>query len=124
MSSKLALYLAIFGGIQNIAAKVVKYTFYDKTTQMAYIPLDPESKVKGKAAVDMLGSRLGKAGSSWLQIILLELCHTHSIQPLSGILFVFLVFTTILWYRATYEVSQQLAVLEKTETEALAKKMV
>ncbi len=124
MSSKLALYLAIFGGIQNMAAKVVKYTFYDKTTQMAYIPLDPESKVKGKAAVDMLGSRLGKAGSSWLQIILLELCHTHSIQPLSGILFVFLVFTTILWYRATYEVSQQLAVLEKTENEALAKKMV
>lgn len=124
IGSNPVLYLVIFGGIQNVTAKVVKYTFYDKTTQMAYIPLDPESKVKGKAAVDMLGSRLGKAGSSWIQIILLELFHTNSIQPLSGVLFVFLLVTTILWYRATYEVGQQLAVLEKTEADTLASKTV
>ncbi|WP_342265036.1 Npt1/Npt2 family nucleotide transporter [Cardinium endosymbiont of Philonthus spinipes] len=115
VGSKLVLYIVIFGGMHNIAAKSIKYAFFDKTTQMAYIPLDRETKIKGKAAVDLLGSRLGKAGSSWIQIALLELMHTNSIQPLSGILLLFLVITTIAWYRATGSVDKQLHVLEARE---------
>lgn len=64
--SSLAFAVTI-GTVQSILSKATKYALFDPTTQMAYIPLDEESKVKGKAAIDGLGSRLGKSGASFLQ---------------------------------------------------------
>ncbi|CAM9350401.1 unnamed protein product [Pylaiella littoralis] len=55
------------GTVQSVLSKATKYALFDPTTQMAYIPLDEESKVKGKAAIDGLGSRLGKSGASFMQ---------------------------------------------------------
>ena len=57
----------IVGTIQSLLSKTSKYALFDPTTQMAYIPLDAESKVKGKAAIDVLGSRIGKSGGSLIQ---------------------------------------------------------
>ncbi|CAJ1960831.1 unnamed protein product [Cylindrotheca closterium] len=57
----------ILGTIQSLLSKTSKYALFDPTTQMAYIPLDQESKVKGKAAIDVLGSRIGKSGGSLIQ---------------------------------------------------------
>lgn len=59
--------IAGFGLILNVLGKGTKYAFFDPTTQMAYIPLDEESKVKGKAAIDVVGARLGKSGGSLMQ---------------------------------------------------------
>jgi ATP:ADP antiporter, AAA family len=55
------------GTILSLVSKTSKYALFDPTTQMAYIPLDDESKVKGKAAIDVLGSRIGKSGGSFIQ---------------------------------------------------------
>lgn len=59
------LFLAvIFGTAQNIMSKSSKYSLFDPTKEMAYIPLDQEAKVKGKAAIDVVGARFGKAGGA------------------------------------------------------------
>ena len=55
------------GTVLSLLSKTSKYALFDPTTQMAYIPLDAESKIKGKAAIDVLGSRLGKSGGSLIQ---------------------------------------------------------
>jgi ATP:ADP antiporter, AAA family len=57
----------LVGTVLSLLSKTAKYALFDPTTQMAYIPLDAESKVKGKAAIDVLGSRIGKSGGSLIQ---------------------------------------------------------
>ncbi len=57
----------IIGAIQNIAGKSTKYALFDPTTQMAYIPLEDDLRVKGKAAVDVIGGRWGKSLGGHIQ---------------------------------------------------------
>ncbi len=67
------LWIAVIAGAtQNILSKATKYSLFDPTKEMSYIPLDQESKVKGKAAIDVVGGRLGKSGGGViLQVVLM-----------------------------------------------------
>lgn len=75
------LIIVLLGAVQNILSKTCKYTFFDPTKEMAYIPLDQESKVKGKAAIDVVGARLGKSGGSLLQQGLILMFTIGNIAP-------------------------------------------
>lgn len=64
MSTSPLAIAVFFGGAQNCLSRASKYSVFDATKEMAFIPLDHESKLKGKAAIDGVGSRLGKSGGS------------------------------------------------------------
>jgi len=71
------LFLTVMiGFILEILVKSIKYALFDPTKEMAYIPLDAESKIRGKAAVDVVASRLGKSGGGLLEIMLIALAGT------------------------------------------------
>lgn len=110
------LLVVMFGAFQNIVSKVVKYSFFDSTKEMAYIPLDQESKVKGKAAIDMVGSRLGKSSSSWIQATLMLLMGTSSVILITPYLLPVVIGVTLYWSYSVRYLSNE---LEKKE-EALA----
>ncbi|CUI15896.1 ADP/ATP translocase [Candidatus Protochlamydia naegleriophila] len=67
-----------FGAAQVCMSKACKYSVFDSTKEMAFIPLGHECKLKGKAAIDGVGSRLGKSGGSLIHQSLLMVFATVS----------------------------------------------
>lgn len=104
LDSPTRLHLAvILGTIQSLLSKTSKYALFDPTTQMAYIPLDADSKVKGKAAIDVLGSRIGKSGGSLIQQILVFACgNIINAAPAVGVIFYSVLFA---WMSAANQLS-------------------
>lgn len=69
-----------FGSLQNCFARASKYTLFDATKELAFIPLSKECKLKGKAAIDGVGSRIGKSGGSIIHQGLLMLFGTVALS--------------------------------------------
>ncbi|MDE3045095.1 MAG: NTP/NDP exchange transporter [Verrucomicrobiota bacterium] len=93
------------GSMQNIFTRASKYTFFDATKEMAFIPLSNESKLKGKAAIDGVGSRLGKSGGSVIHqgLLLLFTTVSASTPVVAGIFIVVL----LIWILSVISLGKQ-----------------
>ncbi|XP_043724228.1 plastidic ATP/ADP-transporter-like [Telopea speciosissima] len=101
------------GALQNIFSKSAKYSLFDPCKEMAYIPLDEETKVKGKAAIDVVCNPLGKSGGALIQqfMILTFGSLANSTPYLGGVLLV-IVFA---WLAAARSLDSQFTALRREE---------
>lgn len=108
-----------FGSAQNILSRTAKYSVFDATKEMAFVPLSPECKIKGKAAIDGVGARLGKSGGSLIhQSLLLTLSSFTASAPfIAG----FLLTIIILWMMAVRIMGKQFSALTSASTPMPAK---
>lgn len=63
-----------FGSAQICLGRAAKYTVFDESKEIAFIPLPKEDQRKGKAVVDGIASRFGKSGGSLMIQVLLIVC--------------------------------------------------
>jgi ATP:ADP antiporter, AAA family len=98
-----------FGAAQNCLSKAAKYSVFDATKEMAYIPLSHESKLKGKAAIDGVGSRFGKSGGSFIHqgLLIIFSTLTASAPYVAFLLLIVIVF----WIGAARSLGRQFSEL-------------
>lgn len=95
----------LIGLAQNVLSKSIKYALFDPTKEMSYIPLDDESKMRGKAAIDVVANRFGKSGGGYIQIILFALIGPLSeIVPYLAVIFTFFI---IIWNFSVFALSKK-----------------
>lgn len=95
----------LLGSMQNVMARASKFTFLDATKEIAFIPLNNESKLKGKAAIDGVGSRLGKSGGSVIhQGLLLFFSTISASTPFVAVIFLGII---AIWILAVVSLGKQ-----------------
>lgn len=104
---------SILGAIIVVLSKAVKYILFDSTKEMAYIPLDDELKTKGKAAVDVIGGRAGKAGGAFTQSTLLILFATKDVATIAPQAFAVFAVICVAWFFAVKVLSVKVAAAVK-----------
>ena len=107
--------VVFFGTVQNCLSRASKYTVYDTTKEMAFVPLTTECKLKGKAAIDGVCNRLGKSGGAVIHqsllFIFVELSATF--PYVACFLFTFLA----LWTKSVLSLGKQFNQLSQQQTE-------
>ncbi|KAG6489312.1 hypothetical protein ZIOFF_050581 [Zingiber officinale] len=103
------------GALQNIFSKSAKYSLFDPCKEMAYIPLDEEMKVKGKAAIDVVCNPLGKSGGALIQqFMILTFGSLASSTPYLGGILLMIV---LAWLGAARSLDSQFSPLAKEQLE-------
>ncbi len=121
MGTTAVMIAVISGFIQNVLTKATKYSLFDPTKEMAYIPLDQELKVKGKAAVDVIGGRAGKSGGAVIASTLPIIFVGTTLASMVHILAIIVIGIVILWILSVRSLSKRFGALtQQREEEAKA----
>ena len=123
-----------FGTLQNCLSRGAKYTVFDASREMAFVPLSPDTKIKGKAAIDGVCSRLGKSGGSVIHQSLFLIFGT--ITQSAPFVAAFLLSTLVVWIGAVKSLGRKYeslsdstgpideALLDKSQKEELSEQVV
>lgn len=120
----LIVYAVMLGLGVNAFGKAVKYSLFDPTKEMAYIPLDQELKVKGKAAVDVIGGRGGKSLGSYTQMGLLTVFSGSALYQLVPIIAPIVIGIVVLWIFSVFGLSKRFKALTEEKNAATTKEEV
>jgi AAA family ATP:ADP antiporter len=102
------LALAVFfGSAQNCFSKAAKYSVFDATKEMAFIPLPSDAKMKGKAAIDGIGSRMAKSGGAVIHSSLLLVFGT--LPACAPTVALIIVGISALWIMAVFTLGKEFA---------------
>lgn len=123
MTVTAALYWAVMiGAAQNVLSKATKYSLFDSTQKMAYMPLDEELKTKGMSAVEVIGGRFGKMGGGVINSSLLIIFPAATLLDLTPTLAVICSVIIVMWITAVFmlgkEYNSALAIREAEEQAA------
>lgn len=113
LASDAILYAVIIGSIQNVISKSTKYTLFDVSKEMTYIPLNAELKIKGKAAVEVVGNKFGKALGSGIQVLLFTLNPLATFDSISHILMIVFILVVITWLMSIKKLNEEYIKLVK-----------
>lgn len=97
----------IVGATQNILSKSTKYSLFDSTKEMAYIPLSLELRIKGKAAVEVIGTKLGKSLGAIIQSSIFMLMPGSTFDSITTYLLTIFIIVIIIWLWSIGQLNHQ-----------------
>lgn len=95
----------LIGSLQQVLSKCSKYSMFDPTKEMAYIPLDDELKIKGKAAVDVIGHSFSKASGGYISGGLLILTAASDLLFVAPYMIGIFTIVLIIWFAAVFHLN-------------------
>lgn len=66
--------LVVLGTLFYCFVRAAKYTLFDTSKELSFIPLPSLEKMQGKLVIDGMCSRFGRGGASMLSIVLIQIC--------------------------------------------------
>jgi ATP/ADP translocase len=90
-------FAVIIGAVQNILSKSTKYSLFDSTKEMTYIPLPLELRTKGKAAVEVIGLKFGKSLGAFIQSFMFILIPAATFDSVTVYLMLIFIIVMIIW---------------------------
>ena len=105
---------------QQFMSKSCKYSLFDPTKEMSYIPLDSDLRSKGKAAVDVTGHLFSKASGGYFVGFLLIFTAAGDLMTVSPFMALAVLATLAVWVWAVFALNGKYNSLVAEKEEAAA----